>query len=115
MFQGKRPKYEVMFYQRKQNQLKEQLAQEVQDYESTMVKMKVEVDKKIERFQAQTSRRLSFSSQFSNRSKQLSQGRASHINKDLTPRDTLGNSLNFAFHRQGRPPEPGLQTLSPDG
>ena len=50
MSQGKRPKYEVLFYQKKQNQLKEQLAQEVHDYESTMVKMKVDIDKKIERF-----------------------------------------------------------------
>lgn len=62
MVQGKRPKYEILFYQKKQNQLKEQLEQELKDYEATMAKMKLEIDKKIDRFHAQASRRLSFSS-----------------------------------------------------
>ena len=62
---SKRPKYEVMFFQKKQNQIKQQLRLEIEDYEATMAKLKVEIDKKIEKYQINAQRRNSNSSQFS--------------------------------------------------
>ena len=46
----KRPKYELFFFQRKQNQLKDQLKKEIKDYQEHMMKMKDDLDKKIEKY-----------------------------------------------------------------
>ena len=36
------------------------------------------------------------------------------MGKDLTPRDSAGNSLNFAFYRHARAPDALLNSLSTD-
>lgn len=49
----KRPKYELYFFQRKQNQLKDQLKKEIKEYQDVMQKMKEDLDKKIEKYNLQ--------------------------------------------------------------
>ena len=49
-FNDKRPKYEIKFYEKKQQAIKIQLEQERGDYETYMRKLKVEGDKKIQSY-----------------------------------------------------------------
>ena len=48
------PKFEVLFYKRKQNTLKTQLTRECQDYENKLQKMKVDIDKVAQHFRSDT-------------------------------------------------------------